>query len=172
MKNWMIGAVLIFLITSCSKEQECNYTGGTTQAPDAEELMVTDYLNTQGLLGVAKELDNSGMYYIIDAAGNSDRPKQCSRISVSYIGRYSNGVSFDPKPGSGISRSTATFDLYQLIEGWKRALPSIGEGGKMRLFIPPSLGYGVDGIIDRSTGFYIIEKNALLVFDIELVRVN
>lgn len=163
--------VVVFMI-SCGKEQKCDYTGGTTVAPAAEELMVTDYLSSQGLMGAAKELDQSGLYYIIDAPGNADRPKQCSQISVSYVGKYTNGTSFDPQPGSGLSRSSAAFDLFQLIEGWKRTLPLIGEGGKIRLFVPPSLGYGAEGIMDSRTGLYFVEKNSMLVFDIELMAVN
>ena len=120
----------------------------------------------------AVELENSGMYYIIEVAGNTKKPTQCNTISVKYAGKLQSGVLFDPAPSTGQTVSTANFQLGRLIEGWKRALPLVGEGGKMKLYIPPALGYGAAGLQDRNTGNIIIPANQIIIFDMELTAVN
>ena len=55
--------------------------------------------------------------------------------------------------------------LNRVIKGWTEGLQLIGEGGKIRLFVPSELGYGENG--NRG-----IEPNSTLIFDVELVKVN
>jgi FKBP-type peptidyl-prolyl cis-trans isomerase FkpA len=84
---------------------------------------------------------------------------------VKYVGRLESGNVFDQSSGT----TPVSFQLGGLIEGWKRALPLLGEGGKMRLYIPPSLGYGPQGLINPNTGAVIIPANQIIIFDMELV---
>jgi FKBP-type peptidyl-prolyl cis-trans isomerase FkpA len=53
----------------------------------------------------------------------------------------------------------------QVIEGWERGVIGMREGGRRRLTIPPSLGYG-------AARFSIIPPNATLVFELDLVKVE
>jgi FKBP-type peptidyl-prolyl cis-trans isomerase len=75
---------------------------------------------------------------------------------------------FDETKGTDV----AIFPLSSLIEGWKRGIPLLGEGGKIRLFIPPSLGYGPGGWLNPNTGLYNIPPNAVLIFEIKLITVT
>ena len=172
-KLLMILLAFILLSTACKKktEEPCTATAGSTVASASEEALVTTYLSSNGIT-TAVELENSGMYYIIEAAGNTKKPTQCNTISVKYAGKLQSGVLFDPAPSTGQTVSTANFQLGRLIEGWKRALPLVGEGGKMKLYIPPALGYGAAGLQDRNTGFIIIPANQIIIFDMELTAVN
>jgi FKBP-type peptidyl-prolyl cis-trans isomerase FkpA len=52
----------------------------------------------------------------------------------------------------------------QLIEGWKIGLPLLKKGGHIKLYVPPSLGYGPSP--NRN-----IPGNSVLIFDIRLVDV-
>ncbi len=168
----IIAAVFIaaILISACKKNgsNECTATAGTTVASAAEEAMVIKYLDSMGIAN-RTELDGSGMYYVIDTAGNTKRAGLCTSVTVAYKGYYRNGSVFD----QATAASPATFpEISNLIEGWKRALPLLGEGGVIRMFIPPSLGYGINGWQNPSTGLYFILPNAVLIFEMKLIRIN
>lgn len=169
MKYVLSALLLLTLVTGCKKKKDttCVIQAGNTVAPAAEETLVTTYLSSNAITN-AVELENSGMYYSIETAGNSKRSSQCNTIVVKYVGKLVNGNIFDQTPGT----NTRSLQLGGLIEGWRRSLPLIGEGGKMKLYIPPALGYGAAGLIDRSTGQVIIPPNQIIVFDMELVAIN
>jgi FKBP-type peptidyl-prolyl cis-trans isomerase FkpA len=153
-----------FLFTSCLKdEQDCG-EAGTTVAPENEVQRVLSYLNTNPD-AAALQLENSGMYYSISQPGNTRKPGLCNVVSIKYVGKLENGNVFDQSSGT----TPISFTLGGLIEGWKRALPLLGEGGKMRIYIPPALGYGAQGLINPNTGAIIIPANEIIIFDIELV---
>lgn len=154
------------LAAACKKKNEdCTLTPGTTVATAAEEKVVTDYLTANSITAV--EFENSGLYYAIDAAGTGVKPGMCSTVVAKYKGKLSNGTIFDQTNGT----STASFTLGQTIEGWKRGVPLVGAGGKVRLYIPSSMGYGESGIFDPNTGLYKIPKNAMLIFEVEVTAV-
>ena len=116
---------------------------------------IEDYLAEKNL--TAQKTDD-GLYYIIDVPGNEIKPKLNSDVKVIYKGYLTNGTVFDEKT------TAIEFNLSQVIAGWTRGIPLFGEGGKGKLIIPPSLGYG-----DTENG--TIPANSILVFDIELVDV-
>jgi FKBP-type peptidyl-prolyl cis-trans isomerase FkpA len=165
MKQLMLILCFVMALASCKKKEEpCTLTAGNTVAPASERTQVTSYLGTNGIN--ATELDNSGLFYLITAPGSSERATQCAALRVKYKGQRADGVIFDQTVGENV----ATFVLGNLIEGWKRALPLIGEGGKMRLFIPPSMGYGSAGLVNN--GVVLIPPNSMLIFDIELLSIT
>lgn len=55
--------------------------------------------------------------------------------------------------------------------GWQKGLPYIKGGGKIKLYIPPSLGYGAKDVKD-DMGNVIIPANSILVFSLELTDVK
>ena len=69
------------------------------------------------------------------------------------------------------SRDRGPFDFQlgagQVIPGWDQGFDGMKVGGRRRLIIPPSLGYGVDG-----AGGGIIPPNATLLFEMELLDVK
>ena len=63
---------------------------------------------------------------------------------MSYTGSLaSNGEVFDSTEGK--DPITFVLGLGQVIEGWERGLEGACEGQKLRLHIPPELGYGERG---------------------------
>lgn len=87
-------------------------------------------------------------------------------ILVHYIGYLqSTGDVFDSSLNDGIPFNLVFTATANVIEGWKRGLPGMQAGGRRRLTIPPSLGYGTQGAGN-------IPRNATLVFVIDLVELK
>ena len=152
---------LIFLcLGSCSKKK-CDYTDDGMVAPAAETQGVKKYLDS---LGIKASLHARGFYYKIDSSATEtgSNPGECSQITVAYIGTLTNGTVFDQQT------SYAT-QLSNLIDGWQQGVPLIKKGGRIWLYIPPSLGYGQTSI---SAGNVTIPASSILIFDIHLLDVQ
>lgn len=162
MKKILFAVLTIASLTGCLKNSEstftCNYNACGFVAPAAEQKMVTDYLDANGLTATQH---CSGFYYIIDEGGSGTAPTVCNQVAVSYTGRLTNGTVFDE------SETPIVFPLTQVITGFKNGIPLIKTGGKIRLFIPPSLGYGANPPSGSP-----IPANAVLIFDVTLAGVQ
>ena len=93
-----------------------------------------------------------------------------NRVTTNYTGwLYSptaaenKGQQFD----TSIGKTPLSFTLGTggVIKGWDQGIVGMAVGGKRRLVIPPSLGYG-------SQGNGPVPGNATLVFDVDLVGVT
>jgi FKBP-type peptidyl-prolyl cis-trans isomerase FkpA len=154
----LAGILFVSLISGCSKKDEgCPYPDNTITVPASEIAAVETYLNAKGITATK---DDRGFYYSIQEAGSGATPGNCNTITIFYTGKLTNDTVFD-QTGS----SPAAFVLGQLIEGWKKGIPLIKTGGKIILYLPPSLGYG-------SVANGPIPANSVLIFDIQLVAVN
>jgi FKBP-type peptidyl-prolyl cis-trans isomerase FkpA len=93
-------------------------------------------------------------------------------ISVHYTGWLYDPTQPEMKGrmfDSSRERGPFNFQLGagQVIPGWDQGFDGMKIGGRRRLIIPPSLGYGVDG-----AGGGIIPPNATLIFEMELLDVK
>lgn len=91
-------------------------------------------------------------------------------VSVNYTGWLYDASKTDNKGtqfDSSVGRSLFSFVLGagQVIAGWDQGVVGMKVGGKRRLIIPPSLGYGAS-----ANG--PIPGNSTLVFDVDLVAVQ
>ena len=87
------------------------------------------------------------------------------KVTVHYTGTLTNGTKFD----SSLDRNspfTFTLGAGQVIQGWDQGFKGMKIGGKRKLTIPPTLGYG-----DRGVGG-VIPANSVLLFDVELLKVE
>lgn len=98
--------------------------------------------------------------------GTGAEATAASTVTVKYTG-WVYDLSKTENKGAQFDTNTAgvTFALPGLIQGWIEGVPGMKVGGRRRLVIPPSLGYG-----NRQAG--LIPPNSTLVFDIELVAVQ
>jgi FKBP-type peptidyl-prolyl cis-trans isomerase FkpA len=147
----------VFFASCLKKNDGCPYSVTNRPAPSSEEQAVLNYLTTNGITATKH---GSNMYYEIISSGTGATPELCSGVIVQYSGKLASGTVFD-------SQSNAIFTLGSLIEGWKVGLPLIKKGGRIKLYIPPSLGYGAVDVKDGS-GTVIIPGNSILIFDITL----
>ncbi|MCD6065245.1 MAG: peptidylprolyl isomerase [Bacteroidetes bacterium] len=105
----------------------------------------------------------SGLRYIIEREGEGSNPLPTQTVTVHYTGTLLDGKKFDSSVDRG---QPATFGLNQVIPGWTEGLQLIKPGGKVKLIIPPNLGYGAAG----AGG--VIPPNSWLVFDVELLGIK
>lgn len=153
--------LILPLLSSCFKNKTECPPDSNVVAPSSEQQVIVDYLNANSITATKH---TSGMYYQIQLQGSGGSPNNCSSIAINYIGQLSNGNKFDE--GKNVA-----FTLGSLIEGWKKGLPLIQEGGKIKLFIPPTLGYGSSDIRDTN-GNVVIPANSMLIFEITLLDVQ
>lgn len=147
MKNRIQLALLlvlsVLLLNSCSKEESYG--------------SISDYISDKSLVGFTATPE--GIYIKMEAEGSQAKPNIGSNVTVHYKGSLTNGDVFDSSYDRG---APSTFSLGGVIRGWQIGIPKFGKGGKGTLIIPPSYGYG-------ETGQGSIPKNAILIFDIELI---
>ena len=86
-------------------------------------------------------------------------------VFVHYIGRFANGKTFDSSYKRGRPKRTNTRSST-LIKGWKVGMMGMREGEKRRLTIPPHLGFGKKGKMNK------IPPNAKLIFEVEMLKIE
>ena len=99
-----------------------------------------------------------------EVVGKGAVAKAGDEVEVHYTGTLTDGTKFD----SSRDRSeTFKFPLGggRVIKGWDEGVAGMKVGGKRKLTIPPTLGYGT-----RNMGK--IPPNSTLLFDVELISVK
>jgi len=105
----------------------------------------------------------TGLKYSIEKPGTGAAPTATSQVTVHYTGTLLNGKVFDSSVERG---QPVTFGLNQVIPGWTEGVQLLKPGGKIKLVIPPALGYGDGGYPP------VIPPKSWLVFDVELIAVD
>jgi FKBP-type peptidyl-prolyl cis-trans isomerase FkpA len=154
LKKIVLGLVIVASFTGCFKNNDtnntCNYDPCKYKAPASEIQAVQDYLTANYITATQH---CSGIFYVIDDVGTGKTPTACSGVNVTYVGKLTDDSTFD--------EGTTDLSLTQVIPGWTNGIPLIKAGGKIHLYIPPSLGYG-------SRDYGPIPANSILVFDVTL----
>src|SRR5918911_4927802 len=97
--------------------------------------------------------------------GQGAMPQAGDRVTVHYTGWLQNGTKFDSSRDRG-QPFVFTIGRGQVIRGWDEGVATMRVGDKVRLTIPPELGYGARGAAG------VIPPNATLVFEVELLEVR
>jgi len=107
----------------------------------------------------------SGLKYIIIEEGYGMYPRDNDLLLVDYTGFLSSGKIFDSSVRKDKPFKFSLGD-EKILKGWDEGLRKIGEGGMIKLIIPPHLAYGENGFKN------IVPPNETLVFDILLMEVK
>jgi FKBP-type peptidyl-prolyl cis-trans isomerase len=144
LRSFFYPIVLLLILSGCKKTENTE--------------TLEEYIKRAGITDAVK--DSRGFYYKIITEGQGNNPTATSKVTVFYKGTLTNGMIFDQTSNSPIS-----FGLNQVILGWQYGVPLIKPGGKIILYLPPSLGYG-----SQAAGS--IPPNSVLIFEVQLVSVG
>ncbi len=97
--------------------------------------------------------------------GKGTEAKAGDSVKVHYVGTLPDGKEFD---SSKKHNQPFEFELGagRVIKGWDQGVAGMKIGGKRKLTVPPSLGYGARGFPP------VIPPNATLIFEVELLEVK
>lgn len=147
-KIFLLVLPALFLFSACTDRNE------------KDEAIILDYLAENNL---SAEKTAEGVYYIIEVEGTGAHPTITDQVEVNYEGYLIDGSIFDSSYDRGQS---ITFPLMGVILGWQYGIPKLKEGGKGKLLIPSQLAYGATPPSSS------IPKNAVLIFDVELIDIK
>lgn len=108
------------------------------------------------------KVTSSGLQYMVMKEGEGSSPTLNDTVMAHYKGTLIDGKEFDSSYTRG---QPAEFPVSGVIKGWTEALQMMKKGGKMKLFVPPELGYGE---VPRPG----IPANSVLVFEVELMDIK
>ena len=100
----------------------------------------------------------SGLQYEVMVEGKGPRPAITDTVTVNYKGTLLDGTPFDGNDG-------ISFALGGVISGWTEALQLMPVGSKYKLYVPHTLGYGMN---DHGP----IPGGSVLVFEVELLGIK
>jgi len=101
----------------------------------------------------------SGLVFIVLTEGEGEHPVDGDKVSVMYTGQFFDGIEFDH------TDRPITFGVREVTEGFSEGLKLMRPGGRYRLVMPASLGYGTAGIPG------VIPGNAALDFTVDLIEI-
>lgn len=116
----------------------------------------------KNVLDSTVKVTTKGVQYKVIKEGTGITPKVSDKVQVHYIGALLDGTEFDNSVKRG---EPLEFPVNAVIEGWQDLLQVMKEGMKVKAWIPSALAYGEAGVPP------MIPANALLVFEVELLKV-
>lgn len=101
-----------------------------------------------------------GLIMIVELEGEGPMPVDTDTVRVMYTGRFYDGGEFDA------TSSPLEFQVSQVTPGFSEGLKMMRPGGRYRIVMPASLGYGAEGIPGAVPG------NAALDFTVDFLGIK
>lgn len=118
------------------------------------------------ILRIDKKDSTPAVEIIEVAPGKGDAVESGDQVSIHYTGTFLNGVKFDSSRDRNTPFKFPT-SAGRVIKGFDLGVAGMRPGGKRKVTIPYTLGYGPTGV-----GAGVIPPYATLVFHIELLEVK
>lgn len=151
LKFSLLSLLMAFVFSGCEKEYE--------SIEEVDEQKIRNYIAAQNL---TLTKDPSGIYYQVVNPGTGATPKNSEVVYFTFTAKSIDGKEYYT---SKSYTSLSNFLGYIKPDGWRLALSKINKGGKVRVVLPSSLGFGRNG-----SG--IFEGNEVLDSELELLDVK
>ena len=145
------------LLLMMQKQKEADEKATAKKALDEQAQFLA-----KNVLDSTVKVTTKGVQYKVIKEGTGITPKVSDKVQVHYIGALLDGTEFDNSVKRG---EPLEFPVNAVIEGWQDLLQVMKEGMKVKAWIPSALAYGEAGVPP------MIPANALLVFEVELLKV-
>lgn len=111
---------------------------------------------------------NDKLEVVDEKVGTGTEAVGGKKVTVNYTGTLADGTTFDSNTDpkfNHLEPFSFTLGAGDVIAGWDQGVAGMKVGGKRKLTIPPSLGYG-------SNDLGVIPPNSTLIFEVELLKVE
>ena len=146
------------LLLKMQNQKEAEAAAASKKALDEQAQFLA-----KNVLDTAVKVTPKGVQYKIIKDAQGITPKAEDKVLVHYVGSLLDGKEFDNSVKRG---EPLEFPVGAVIEGWQDLLMVMKEGMKVKAWIPSALAYGEEGVAS------VIPPNSLLVFEVELLKVN
>jgi FKBP-type peptidyl-prolyl cis-trans isomerase len=150
MRNLLLILFTGLIVLSCNTYSEEEKTGFVSKAEEYAKKHHWNYEVLEGGLIVE----------VLEKGTGTEKIQRGSELELSYKGTLPNGNKFDQtEPGNPLKSN-----LKGLIGGFQLGLLNHVAGTKLRMVVPPHLGYGDDALEN-------IPANSTLIFEISVEKV-
>ncbi|WP_290951236.1 FKBP-type peptidyl-prolyl cis-trans isomerase [Fibrobacter sp.] len=150
-------AALQDLLLKMQQKKEADEKAAAKKALDEQAAFLA-----KNIVDSTVKVTTKGVQYKVIKDGAGITPKASDKVQVHYVGALLDGTEFDNSVKRG---EPLEFPVSAVIEGWQDLLQVMKEGMKVKAWIPSALAYGEAGVPP------MIPANALLVFEVELLKV-
>ena len=102
---------------------------------------------------------DSGLYYYFESKGQGQKIKYTDSVTVQFKGTLLDSTIFE------IEKVPVTFAVNEVIIAWKEVLLMSERNAKIKIIVPPQLGYG-NHKLDK------IPQNSILLYEIEIIDIK
>ena len=143
---------------------------GCSDAKDVQQNKTTvNEASASGTTTKGATMNELQIETLTPAPAGAKKPAKGNSVRVHYTGWLWQDGKLGTKFDSSVDRGEPfefMLGVGYVIKGWDEAVTQMAVGQKVRVIIPPHLGYGA-----RGAG-RVIPPNATLAFDIELLEVR
>ena len=107
-------------------------------------------------------LPSGVQYEVLETSSGGASPDANDAVRVNYAGTLLDGTFVESNIAYG---EAVQVNMGVALKGWQQALVHMKEGDKWRLFIPPELAYGENGLRDK------VPPQSTLIYELQLVEV-
>lgn len=167
-----------FVFPQTSNTTEPTALKATLISTRNETEQINEYIKEKFATTTFKKTASGIQYVITKSSATGDSAKIGKSAAVNYTGKFlfknrgrdSNGFySYTDQFDTGAF--SFTYNILSVVPGFEEATKLLKVGDKGIFIFPSSLGYGIKGSQNSSTGVYTINPYTPLLFEIEVTSI-